>query len=341
MDITPNNLAFFFSQMNTMYQQGFANPVAPVYYDKIATTIPSQTEQNVYGWIGMIDKMREWVGSRTTRTPAPETYVVFNQPYELTEEVDKFKLQDDTWGIYYQLFKMMGDQARKWPDYQLRDLLQNIGTQVGTRQNGLDGLTHWNQAHPIDIYDSSKGTYSNDFTSGGFTVNGVNVGGPLTVNGFATLWEEFAARKSQSGEPFGLMPNLVTVPTQLKVPAMTILQAQFFGAPVIGSLGTAAGGQPNAPMVGSTENMLRGWTDLLIVPELGITNSTAVSVWYMFATQMGVKPFTFQQRQAANMVYRTNEQDPVVFDKHKYVYGVDARGAVAWSHAFLSARSGP
>ncbi len=340
MLITPANLAFFFSQMNTMFQAGYASPIAPTFYDKIATTIPSATEQNVYGWIGMIDKMREWVGSRTTRTPAPQTYVLFNQPYELTQQVDKFKLQDDTWGIYYQLFSMMGSQAKKWPDYQLRDLLQGTGTQIGARLNGLDTLTHWNTAHPVDFYDASKGTYCNDFTGGGFSVNSQTVGGGLSVNAFASLWEEFAARKSESGEPFGLMPNLIMTPTQQKVAAMTILQAQFFGAPQIGNLGAGAGA--NAAMVGSTENMLKGWTDLLVVPELGVSGVTnAVNIWYMLCTNMGVKPFTFQQRQTPNMVYRTNEQDPAVFDNHQYIYGVDARGALGWGHAFLSARSGP
>lgn len=325
MLITPANLSFFFTSLETRFWTAYS--VAPSVYEKIATTYPVATEQFASGWMGMVDKMREWVGPRVVHTPAPQTYLVPIQNFELTESIDQFKLEDDTYGVYYPLVTMMGESTKKWPDYQMRDLLQNTGSQTGTRQNGLDGLTHWNTAHPVDYYDASKGTYCNDFT-GGVSVNGVTVGGALGVNQFSTLWQEMASRKSENGEPLGLMPDQTLIPAQLKLTADTILQAQFFGAPTIGNLSS---------LTGATDNMLKGWTDRIVWPEL----NAAPTVWYMLVCNKPIKPFSWLLRQAPDFVYRIQPQDPVVFDTHTYLYGSKARGAPAWSFPWLSSKSAP
>lgn len=325
MLITPTSLQFFFTDLETRFWTAYG--AAPTFADKIATVIPVGTEQSIYGWIGMVDKMREWVGPRTVHSPAPQTYTLINQNFELTESVDKFKLEDDQFGIYYPMVQFMGIQAKKWTDIQLRDLLTNSGSQIGTRQIGLDQLTHWNTAHPVDFYDSSKGTFCNDFTGGGVVVNGVTVGGALAPTAFATLWQEMASRKSESGEALGIVPNLCMVPPQLDITAKTILHAQFF-APQTGLSGTTN--------VGATENMLKGSSDILMVPEL----AASPTVWYLMDTNKPVKPFIWQLRQAPEFVYRITPQDPVVFDTHTYVYGVTSRGAPGFSHAWLSSRSG-
>lgn len=325
MLITPANLSFFFTNLETRFWSAYSS--APTWADKVASTFNVETEQWVSGWMGMLDAYREWIGPRIVHQPAPQTYMVQIQNFELTESIDQFKLQDDTYGIYFPTVAFMGEQARKIYDYQLRNLLQNTGSQTGSRQNGLDGLTHWNTAHPVDFYDSSKGTYSNDFR-GGFAVNGVTVGGGLAVNSFSTLWEEIASRKSESGEALGLMADQTMVAPQLKITASTLLQAQFFGAPVVGGL---------TGNVGSTENMLRGWTDLLVNPDLAAQPTT----WYMLVANKPVKPFSMLLREAPDFVYRIQPQDPIVFDTHQLVYGSRARLAPAWGLAFLSAISSP
>lgn len=326
MLITPPNIQFFFTGLETRFWTAYS--LSTVWHDRVAMTIPVSTEQWASGWIGMLDRMKLWSGARQIHTPAPQTYLVPIQPFELTEEIDEFKLKDDAYGIYYPVVSLMGESTKKWPDFELRDLLQNTGAWTGTYQNGLDGLSHWNTAHPVDFYDSSKGTYSNDFTGGGFTVNGVLVGGSLGVNSFATLWEEIASRKSETGEALGLMADCTMAAAQLKVTLDTILQTQFFGTPTIGNL---------TGFVGSTENVLKGWTDRLIVPDL----NAQPNVWYMLVCNKPIKPFQWLLREAPDFVYRINPQDPKVFDEHVYLYGSRARGTPAWGFAWLSARSGP
>ena len=287
-----------------------------------------ETEQLGFGWMGMLDKARPWVGSRVTHQPAPQTYFVSHVPYELTESIDEFKLKDDVYGIYYPLVQMMGTNMRKVPDYEIRDLLKNQGKWTGAYQNGLDGLSFFNTAHPVDFYDAAKGTYVNDFRSGGQTINGILTGGALAPNAYATLWQEFASRRSETNEALGVIPKLTVVPPQLNITAMTILHAQFYAPGSLGNL---------TSQVGSTENMLKGSTDLLMVPEFAADPTN----WYMFDTTRAVKPISWCLRSAADFTYRINPQDPVVFDTHTYTMGSKMQFVPAWSHAWLAAVSGP
>lgn len=325
MLITPQNLNLFFTNLETRFWQAYG--AAPEFTSRIATTYAVSSEQWASGWIGMLNEMREWVGPRKVSSPAPQTYVVPIQNFELTESVDQFKLADDTYGIYAPMVDFMGTQAKKWSDYQLRDLLLNQGSQTGARQKGLDGLNHWSQVHPVNFYDTSYGTYSNDFL-GGLSVNGVTVGGALSTTAFSTLWQEIASRKSENGEALGVMADLSMYAPQLKYTMDSILQAQFLAPATIGNL---------TGLVGSSENLLKGMTDSLMVPEL----AAAPNNWYQLVTNRAIKPFSWLMRKAPDFVYRISPQDPVVFDTHTNLYGSTARGAPAWSFAWLSARSGP
>ena len=340
MLITPANLGLFFSAVETRFWGAYGT--APVVYTKLATTYPVATEQWVSGWIGMLDKMREWVGPRITRAPAPQTYLVPIQLFELTEGVDQFKLMDDTYGIYNPVVDFMGLQAAKWPDYQLRDLLQNQGSQTGARQLSLDNLSHFNTAHPVSFWDASRGTYPNDYTGGGVSINGITVGGALGPTSFATVWEDMARRKAESGEPWGIVPNLAFTGPMLKLAIDTILQAQFMGAPVLGQLGAGTGA--NAPFVGSSENVMKGWTDRLMWPDLGgsatVGGGTQDQLWYLTDTSKAVKPLSWLLRQAPDFTYRNQPDDPMVFDTHTYAMGSVARGAPAWAFPQLISRSG-
>jgi phage major head subunit gpT-like protein len=337
MLITPSSLNVFFTALETRFWTALGT--APVVSKAISTTYPCKTEVWLSGWTDMLDKFRQWNGPRVVHTPAPITYPVPVLNWELTEGIDLFKLEDDTYGIYNPVVSYMGEQAAKWPDYQFRDLLQNQGAMVGGFQNGYDGLTFFNTAHQVDYWDASKGTYCNDFTGGGVSVNGITVGGALQVNSFATAWENMARIKTASGEAWGLTGSLSIVSPMLKITLDTILQAQFTGAPVIGNLGVATA------YVGSTENLLRAWTDSLMWPDLGgsgtVGGGTQDSVWYMGDFKKPIKPLSWVLHSAPDFVYRVSPDDPVVFDTHTVNYGSKARGTPAWGFPAMMLRSSP
>lgn len=332
MLITPANLNLFFTTLDTLYSEAYN--VAPTWSEKLATTYPTGSEQWLMGWIGMLDTLREWVGPRMTRTPAPQTYGATIKNFEGTWSIDKFKLADDTHGIYYPVAKMIGMQSRKWPDYNLRDLLQGNKSYAGAPQIGTDGVTHWNDAHPVDFYDAAKGTYPNDYGTAGVVVNGVTVGGSFSTNAWATVWQDHASRKNESGETMGILPDLTAVPPSLHFSAKTILQSTFFSPPQLGALGSGSGA--NAAFVGAMDNPLKGSTDLIMIPDI----NNQPGAWYMLTCQWPIKPFGWVLRQAPVMIPRMDPTDPAVFDTHSFIWGAEARGVAVWAQPFLSSRSG-
>ena len=128
MIITPANNAFFVtSVLEPRFWAAFG--VTEAWWSKVATPYNVEGEQMIIPWMGMIDKYREWVGTRRTRQPAPQTYLVPIKNFELTEELDEFRLADSTaataTSYYAPTLAFMGLQAKKIYDYNLRDMIEN------------------------------------------------------------------------------------------------------------------------------------------------------------------------------------------------------------------------
>jgi len=277
--------------------------------------------------------------------PTLLTYQVPIKNWENTQAIDQFRFDDDTHGLYDATIPFMGMLAKKLTDYNLRDMILNQGSFTGSFQTCLDGTNFWGTAHPVNFWDPSMGTYANDYTGGGQTVNNQLIGGGLSMTAFATVYLDMTRRKNESGEAWGLVPDTAMTGPILKLAMDTLLQAQFLGVPQVAQLGSGAGA--NAPMVGSTQNTMRAWADSFMWEDLssgtqiGSGSNTYDQVWYLLCTKGPIKPFAHLMRQAPNFVYRIRPDDPVVFDKHQYVYGSVARESVAWGFPQTASRSGP
>jgi len=334
--ITPAQFNVFVSTVNTLMGQAWIDTNDTI-YDKIAIQIPSKSTQEGYAWTGMLQKMRLWEGPRVTQEAAPQTYFLINQPFESTLALDRFRLDDDQFGVYYRQLPDMARQAKRQPDYMLRDLLENTGDQTGTRQFGIDGLTAFNTSHPVDLYNPAAGTYSNDFTGGGATVQYPNpagghynilTGGSLNVTSVFTLSEYMRTLQGEDQETLGLIPNLIMIAPQLMGEAELVLKMSFSAPPSWGSI---------TGQVGAAENAVKRFgIDYVMNPYLH-----QAYTWYMMDTNRGFRPFIHQIREAVRMVPRVNENDPVVFDSHEYLWGQWLRGAVGWGPSWLFMRSGP
>jgi phage major head subunit gpT-like protein len=333
--ITPANWNILVSTVEVLIGQAWADTV-PVAYTRLCESVPSASEQNVYPWTGMLPKMRLWNGPRVVFQAAPQTYALKNQTFEATLGIDRFVLDDDQYGVFYRLLPDMARQAKRQPDYMLRDLLENTGDQTGGLQNGLDGLTAFNTAHPVDFYNASVSsaigsTYSNDFTGGGYTATinskSVTIGGAFNQNSLQTAIEYMMLYPGEDGEALGVNPNTLMGPTLLRGEIDVVLKSSFF-AP--SSWNTLTG------QVGAAENPLTKWgIEPIINPFLASSTK-----WYLADTTRGFMPFIHQTREATRMVPRTQENDPVVFDTHTFLWGEWDRQAVGWGPSFLFARSG-
>ncbi len=135
--VTPQLIKSLFTGWNGDFQNGLED--APSQFDKIATTVPSTTKSNTYGWLGKFPGMREWIGDRVISDMQSHGYQLVNRPFESTVGVDRDDIDDDNIGIYSPLFTEMGRAAGVQPDELCFSALTNgFSTLCYDKQNFFD-----------------------------------------------------------------------------------------------------------------------------------------------------------------------------------------------------------
>jgi phage major head subunit gpT-like protein len=125
-------------------------------WNRIATLVPSGTSQEDYGWLGNIKALREWIGDRVINSISQHVYSVKNKHFELTQGVDRDKIEDDQVGIYSPLFQFMGDSAARHPDELIFALLL-----AGFSSLCYDGQYFFDTDHPVIQADGTSASVSN------------------------------------------------------------------------------------------------------------------------------------------------------------------------------------
>lgn len=306
MQITPANIDAIYYDFDARFQGGYSAPTP--WYDKITTASPSAHREEHYLWMALIPRLKQWLGERVVRNVSARGYVLVNNDYELTLEVDKNVILDDRIGVFAPRIDMMGRQSRLWPNDVVVSVIQG---------NGLcfDGNAFFYASHPIDTDDATKGTYANDFTTTA-----------LTSANYNSVRATMMAYQGEDQKPLGITPNLLIVPPALEAAAKQILNTDFI-APA------AAVGQNAASVVQG--NVLKGTADILVIPEL----NNQPTQWYLADTTKPIMPFVWQLRQAPDFVQLTDATSEPVFNRRKFVYGVHARGQAGFSLPFLCARA--
>lgn len=113
-------------------------------YTRIATTVPSSSKTEDYGWLGKIPNVREWLGARLVQNLSEASYQIKNKPFELTIGVDRDDIEDDNLGIYTPMFQMLGESVAAWPDQLVWPLLP-----AGFNTNCYDGQFFFDTDHPV------------------------------------------------------------------------------------------------------------------------------------------------------------------------------------------------
>jgi phage major head subunit gpT-like protein len=142
MLINAANLSTLYVAFNAAFQGGFDG--APSQYNLIATTVPSSTGSEEYGWIGQLPNMREWIGDRVINGLASHGYTIKNKSFELTVGVPRESIEDDQYGVYTPTFTEMGRSTKCHPDQLTFGLLGD-----GENQNCYDGQAFFSTTHPV------------------------------------------------------------------------------------------------------------------------------------------------------------------------------------------------
>lgn len=149
MIITPGTLAALFTAFKAEFQN--AQAATPTDWARIATSVPSSSASNTYGWLGQFPTFREWIGERVLKNMAAHSYSITNKKYESSVGVPRDSIEDDEIGVFKPLFSEMGRASAAHPDELVFGLLK-----AGLTTLCYDGQFYFDTDHPV--YPSTDGT---------------------------------------------------------------------------------------------------------------------------------------------------------------------------------------
>ena len=142
------NLKTLFTAFNAAFRGGLGQAASQ--YGQIATTVPSTTAAEEYGWLGELPGLREWLGDRVVHAIGLHGYTIKNKPFELTVGVPRTAIEDDTYGVYTPLMTEMGRAVEAHPDQITFGLLK-----AGRVELCYDGQPFFSATHKV-LNDKGK-----------------------------------------------------------------------------------------------------------------------------------------------------------------------------------------
>lgn len=143
-----------------IFNKAFSAP--PTFYEKLAMVVNSTAGEEKYGWLGMLPRMREWIGPRVVHRLKEHDYSIKNKDFELTVSVGRNDIMDDKLGVYSPMFQSLGDSAARHPDELVFALLKN-----GFTAPCYDGQYFFDTDHPVLDESGAEVSQSNHMGGGG------------------------------------------------------------------------------------------------------------------------------------------------------------------------------
>ena len=137
----------------------------------------------------------------------------------------------------------------------------------------------------------------------------------LSPTSYAAARAALMSLKDEAGNSLKIVPNLLVVSPANEEMGRKILMNEY--------------------MANGENNPWKGTAELLVLPEL----SANPDEWFLLDTSKPIKPFIFQKRKAPEFVAMDSPNDPNVFIKREFIYGVDSRdnaGFGLWHLAYGS-----
>lgn len=159
-------------------------------WDRIATKVPSTTKEENYKWLGMIPRMREWIGDREIQNLSGADYTIKNKHFEVTVGVDRDDIEDDTLGIYNPVIQDIAQSSATFPDDLVFGLLKD-----GFTKKCYDGKPFFSDNHKV-----GKETISNKGTK------------KLSPATYAEARSAIMSLTDENGNSLNLIPELLVVP---------------------------------------------------------------------------------------------------------------------------------
>lgn len=154
MEVSSANLTVLFTGFDAIFQRGFE--MAPSYYEKVASIVPSSTSATIYPWLGRTTGFREWVGDRVLQALEAHAYTIVNKTFEDTVGIERERIEDDQYGVYSPVIEQLGWDAKTHPDQLIFGMMKAGATNSAVTIGKItipvpicyDGLSLYNSAHP-------------------------------------------------------------------------------------------------------------------------------------------------------------------------------------------------
>lgn len=245
----------------------------PRFYPDLTTRIDSDTDREIYKWLGSPPRMRELGTGILPQGLRSESYSIDNMEYEASIEVDRSEKLNDRTGQIMMRAQELGVAAAIAPDKHCADLLK-----AGSDADALafDGVPFFDASH----VSGDSGAQSNELS---FDISAVTPAEPNTPTApsartlqvaFGEMLAAMMGFKDDRGEPMDIPASgLVVVchPQQL-ITWETAL---------------------NAAIVNNTANVL-GKFRAAVVP---MARLTATDTHYLLKTDVPVRPLIYQHRE--------------------------------------------
>lgn len=305
MLVNKSVLSAVFVNLRTTFHKAFST--AETTWQKFAMKVPSGTKQEDYTWLSNFPKMRKWIGEKAIKSLAAFKYSIINEDFEATVEVDRNDVEDDTLGIYGPQAQMAGVAAKEFPD----DLIYEVVNNAFSNQC-YDGQYFCDTDHPV----GPEGATVSVSNKGVVALSNATIAAARASFGAAyTAMRKF---KDDEGRNLNIKPSILLVPPDLEEIATSLMISD--------------------KLADDTPNPFKGLAK--VVSDGRLTSATA---WFLLDVSRPVKPFIYQERKKPVFVQQTDPQTDDVFNRKKFKFGVEARGAAGygfWQLCFGSTGTG-
>lgn len=225
-------------------------------YERIATIIGSESDEESYPWLGAVPAVREFKDERMPLGMLEHNYSIRNKTWESSIAVERAAIEDDKYGQIKLRITSLAHEVRRHVDGLVFALLRD-----GFNTKCYDGHYFFDTDHA----DGGSESQSNKGTSS------------LDASALQNAITAMMKYKDDRGGYLGVIPDLLVVPPDLQWTAMELLESAYW-----------PDSQANHKVA---NNVLKGRLDLLVSPYLTDTGD-----WFVLSTRGIVKPIILQTR---------------------------------------------
>jgi phage major head subunit gpT-like protein len=272
-------------------------------YERVATIVPSESDEEQYAWLGAVPSVREFTDERMPLGLLEHSYTIRNKTWESSIAVERSAIEDDKYGQIKLRIQSLAREVKRHMDELVFNLLAN-----GFTTTCYDGQYFFDTDHSSGL----SGTQSNKGTL------------PLDATALQSAITAMMKFKDDRGKLLGVVPDVLVVPPDLQWTAMELLESTYWP-------------EEWTSTTRLSSNVLKGKLDLIVSPYLTDTNN-----WFVLSTRGVVKPILLQLRTPVEFAaLEANSESG--FMRDQYIYGVRARynvGYGLWQTAYGSQVSG-